>query len=136
MRSILIKIVFFNRLFPVHLLMAARRGWPQLNAKSNVRATMPTKRPAADVQPLESKGRMKKGPSKSTEVGAKPPPVPIPVVISGVDPLSLSSREESRAVISASSSRRQGAEARRVKRTRCGKKKSRTLRQAATESKL
>ena len=98
---------------------------PQLIAKSNVHATMSTKRPAADVQPLESKGKIKKGASKSTEVGAKPPQVPIPAVISGVDSLSLSPREESRAVISASSSRRQGAEARRVKRTRSGKRKSR-----------
>ena len=64
---------------------------------------MPAKRPAAAVQPLESKGKIKKGPSKSTEVGAKPPPVPIPADISGVDSLSLSPREESRAVIPASS---------------------------------
>ena len=86
---------------------------------------MPVKRPAAAVQPLESKDKIKKGPSKSTEVGAKPPPVPIPAVISEVDSLSLSPREESGAAIPASSSRRQGAAAKRVKQTRSGKRKSR-----------
>ena len=55
---------------------------------------MPTKRPAADIQPLESKGKIKKGPSKSTEVRAKPPPVPIPAIISGVDSVSPSPRRE------------------------------------------
>ena len=123
-RSILIKIVFFNP------FVSCSRGpgvlpQPQLNAKSNVHATMPTKRPAADVQPLESKGKIKKGPSKSTEWVPSLRQYQFQRTISRVDPLSLSPREESRAVISASSSRRQGAEARRVKRTRSGKRNSR-----------
>ena len=92
-RSILIKVVFF------HPFVSCSRGpGPALDgsasrqafcrsAKSSVHAIMPAKRPAAAVQPLESKGKIKKGPSKSTEVGAKPPPVPIPTVISKVDGL-------------------------------------------------
>ena len=128
MRSILSKIVFFNP-----FVSCSRGLWqrgaagvlpqPQLNAISNVHATMPTKRRAADVRPLEPKGKIKKGPSKSTEVSSMPPPVPTPEVVSMVDSISPSSQEVSETLVPGSSSHRQGAEARRVKRTRSGKRK-------------
>ena len=86
---------------------------------------MPTQRPAADVQPLESKGKIKKGPSKSMEVGAKPPPMPAPAVVPMVDSISPSSQGVSETSAPASSSHCQGAEARRVKRARSGKRKTR-----------
>ena len=54
-----------------------------------------------------------------------PPPVPIPAVVSRVDSVSPSSQEVSETVISASSSHRQGAETRRAKRIRGGKRKIR-----------
>ena len=58
-------------------------------------------------------------------MSSMPPPEPIPAIISGVDSVSPSPREESGTVIPASSSHRQGAEARRVKRTRSGRRKIR-----------
>ena len=51
------------------------------------------------------------------------PPVPTPAVVSRVDSVSPSSQQET--VIPASSSHRQGAETRRVKRIRSGKRKIR-----------
>ena len=61
-RSILIKVVFFIRWFPFHaglgpLLMAVRRGRRSAAAAEVKTCTPPCR----------------------TEVGAKPPPVPIPV---------------------------------------------------------
>ena len=51
-----------------------------------------------------------------------PPPVPVPAVVSIVGP---SSQEVSETLVPASSSHRQGAEARKVKRIRSGKRKIR-----------
>ena len=54
-----------------------------------------------------------------------PPPVPIPAVISRVDSVSPRLQEVSETMIPASSSHRQGAETKRVKRIRSGKRKNR-----------
>ena len=54
-----------------------------------------------------------------------PPPVPVPAVVSMVDSVSLSSQEVSETLVPASSSHRQGAETRKVKRIRSGKRKIR-----------
>ena len=98
---------------------------PQLNEISNEHAVMPTKRPAADVRPLEPKGKIRNGPSKGTELNSMPPPMPVPSVVSMVDSISPFSREVSEASAPASSSHRQGAEARKVKRIRSVKRKIR-----------
>ena len=54
-----------------------------------------------------------------------PPPVPIPAVVSRVDSVSPSSQDVPEMMIPASSSHRQGAETKRVKRIRNGKRKIR-----------
>ena len=80
---------------------------------------------AGSGRSTSAKGKIKKGPVKSTELSSMPPPEPIPAIISGVDSVSPSSQEVSETVIPASSSHRQGAEMRRVKRIRSGKRKIR-----------
>ena len=70
-------------------------------------------------------GKIRYGPSKSTELNSMPPPMPVPAVVPIVDSTSPSSQEVSETSAPASSSRRQGAVARKVKRVRSGKRKIR-----------
>ena len=96
---------------------------PRVNESSNVYTVMPTKRQAADIRALESKGKIRDGPSKGTESISMPPPKPVPAVVPTVDSTSQSSQEFPATTTPASSLHHQ--EARKVKRVRCGKRKIR-----------
>ena len=97
----------------------------QLNDSSNVHTVMPTKRPAADIRALDPKGKIRDGPSKGTESISMTPPKPVPAVVPIVDSTSQSLQEFPATSAPASSPHHQGAEARKVKRVRCGKRKIR-----------
>ena len=80
-RSILIKIVFFNPFVSCSRSAAAEREVKRSRYHANEAAG--SGRSTSGVQGQDQKG------ADQEEVGAKPPPIPIPADISGVDSLSL-----------------------------------------------
>ena len=123
-RGILIKKVFFNP-----FVSCSRGPGPALDgsAARSQMFTLLCQRSGRQrtFNPWSTRARSKRGRPRVRRWEPSLRQYQLQRTFSGVDSLSLSPREESRVVISASSSRRQGAEARRVKRTRSGKRKSR-----------